>query len=518
MVQALAAFDWVGIAGADSEAQERASRDARALARVLALQDLVQDRDGAVAELPRRVRDVAQDVWPNAGDPLADFGLHASPASFLVARVAVGLVPVGRTSLRHEPLTPEGVTHHLTDLGVDDVTSGLLVRGWSGVPAGSLGDPVGLSPSLLAGLAERTLTPTELERALIQVAWSPRCLERLAATLTLSSSVRGLMTVLPPESLGPELAVGIAGMTLGRPDRVIELLGAAPSTLGALTFAELAQAQQALAWGQVPEFSSEVEAHVRLPSYGDGDTDPQIRSEKGSDSSSPEVIAGLEMVPGEESSFDSIRPVRWGPRRLTIPAEAVDRWLEALRALGGGAAPGAFLGLRPTVPAPTVRPVAVPPDVTTLMALWGIAAEAPADAPSAVSGGPGSPTLSGRPDEPLYPAVRGALRLVAGAAEGQVPRQVDAEDAGDLDWLVHRTRTLGLMVQGDIKGAVEAGSVLPPKAAPELRWATDLLQRYGERAPSPLDPEEARPAAAELVGDLAHQLSRTLAGTVPKDG
>ena len=108
--------------------------------------------------------------------------------------------------------------------------------------------------------------------------------------------------------------------------------------------------------------------------------------------------------------------------------------------------------------------------------------------------------------------------MVAGAAEGRVPAVSDVEEAGDLAWVVRRARALGLLVQGDPQSAVEAAQPHAPEEAPELRWASDLLVRYVGRVPAPVGPEEARPAAAALVADVAHQLSRTLAGTVPKDG
>lgn len=496
MVQAKAAFDWVAIAGADREVQEQTSRDTLALARMLALQDLVQDRDGAVAELPRRMRDVAKEIWPDSSAPLTGFGLHASPASFLIARFAVGLVPVGRSSLRHEPLRPETVANHLREFGVDDVTAMLLVRSWAGVSEGETGDAAGLSPSMLAGMAERTLTPSELERALVQIAWSPRCLERLGATLGLASSVRRLMTLLPPESLGPELAVGVAGMALGRPDRVVELLRGAASSLGPLTFFELARSQWELVQAQAPTFSSEPDELVRLPVEGDANTDAPGRA----DTDTP--------PPAEESL--PVRPVCWACPG-GAPAEAVRAWCAARDSLEAGASPGAFLGLVPAPLVPTVRPVPIPPDARTLVKDWG-------HDPSAEVERSPSPRRSHRPDEPLYPAVRGALRLIASAAEGRVPSAVAVEEAGDLVWVVQRARALGLLVQGEPGRAAEAAGSLSPEEAPERRWADDLLVRYGARAPAPVGPEESRPAAAALVADLAHQLSRTLAGTVPTDG
>ena len=73
------------------------------------------------------------------------------------------------------------------------------------------------------------------------------------------------------------------------------------------------------------------------------------------------------------------------------------------------------------------------------------------------------------------------------------------------------------IVRGELEVAKAAVDAMPPEAAPERRWAKDRLIRYEGREQVHVTPDEARPAAAALVSDLAMQLARTIAGTLPHD-
>lgn len=194
-------------------------------------------------------------------------------------------------------------------------------------------------------------------------------------------------------------------------------------------------------------------------------------------------------VPLEAGSVP--RPARFGdgPRMREDELAAFVARLEAAR----GGRHGSWLGLKLLKPAATVVPIPTPPDEALL-------SEQPEAALVA-----------------LFPPIRAVLRAVVQAAEGRPPTEVSLGAAGDLEWAMRRAEALALVVRGELEAAERAAQGLPAGASPEARWAGDRLLRFGQRDPEPVSAEEARPMAAALVRDLAHQLGRTLAGTVPAE-
>jgi hypothetical protein len=69
--------------------------------------------------------------------------------------------------------------------------------------------------------------------------------------------------------------------------------------------------------------------------------------------------------------------------------------------------------------------------------------------------------------DPLFPPVRGMLRAIIAAAEGDGPTATAVDQAGDLTWATRRARALAMIVRGDLTSAVAAVEAMPSEAAPE---------------------------------------------------
>src|SRR5262245_6828959 len=100
-------FDWPGVGRKDEAATRQARAEAHELARALAAHSIAVERDAVVEEFAERVKTFEVTLWPF--DALAGYKLHSSLGAYLVARVAVGMVPSGSHALRHEPLRREGL-------------------------------------------------------------------------------------------------------------------------------------------------------------------------------------------------------------------------------------------------------------------------------------------------------------------------------------------------------------------------------------------------------------------------
>lgn len=528
-------FDWPGIGGREERATGQARSEAHELARALAAHSIAVERDAVIEEFDERVRTIEATVWPD--DPLKGYGLHSSLGAFFLAKVAVGMVPSGNQALRHEPLRREGLFAGLTEHGVAEAIALSVIGDWQGVPEGFTGDRAGLDPSIIAGLAERTLTRTERDRALSQVAVSARCLDRLAATCNLLEAARAVMPVLPPESLGPKFASAVAALALGRPDRVVELFGERAESLGLETMTELAAAQWAL--GRVEPVALDDEGLILTPPLEEVDADEDSVDVWDKDATDGGTGQGeeeddvLEIV--EERVDPSFlpktapvqalvpRPPRWSDdsTAVELSEEILKEWNQARRA--AQARPGRsgrILGLDVAGSSSVVPPIPVPPDerlIADLMHREDDSGELTQRIPIAELLAGDGPKADGSVFDPLLPPIRGVIRAVGAAAEGRGPSEAAVEAAGDLTWAIRRARTLALIVRGELEAAADVVASMPPENAPEGRWAKDLLLRYEGREQVPVTPAEARPAAAALIADLAAQLSRTIAGTLESD-
>jgi hypothetical protein len=501
-------FDWPGVGRRNEEATKKAKAEAHQLARALAAHSIVVERDAVVEEFDERVAAIEASVWPH--DALHGYKLHSSLGAYFVARVAVGLVPSGSYALRHEPLRRDGLFVGLTEHGVQEATALSVLGEWKGVPSGFRGDRDGIDTSILAGLAERTLSRAERDAALSQVAVSPRCLLRLASTCALVDAARAIMVVLPPEDLGPEFTSAAAALSLSRPDRVVELFGDRAESLGLKTLTELAAAQWALgrsepaildedglilrppmdrrasgdAWGE--ETDTGIEEEIDIDDEQSDEDVLEIVEERVDPSYLPEPPSLEELVP---------RPPRWTEEAAAIPETLLREWNEARRRaherLGRE---GWILGFDVRSRSATAMPMPIPPDERTL-----------------------TYALEASVFDPLFPPVRGMLRAIMAAAEGDGPTLHAIDNAGDLTWATRRARALAMIVRGDLTSAIAAVEAMPREAAPEGKWARDRLFRFQGRQQIPVTSEEARPAAAALVADLAAQLTRTIAGTLPHD-
>lgn len=215
---------WSELRRDDPEALRRAESEALEMARALAVESLASDRDAELVELDERRRHLSSAAWPAA--PLEGYRLQSSLGAFVLARVAIAWVPAGQMGLRHRPLGADAVLRGLIQQGVDPVLARSVLGDWLGPHEGFRGTVEGLDAGSLAGLTERTLTRSERDAALSQVAASPRDLSRLAACLVLARSVRRLLPVLPGDGHGERLAATLALVATDRADRALELLSA----------------------------------------------------------------------------------------------------------------------------------------------------------------------------------------------------------------------------------------------------------------------------------------------------
>lgn len=511
MAQAGTEGSWSALAAGHESAKTQANTEVRTLARALAAQSVVFDKEAEALDLEDRLEAIHGSIWP--AQPLEGYGLHSSLGAFLVTKVAVGLVPSVRKGLRKEALKPKAILHALFEQGVAEPTGLSMLGTFSAAPLDFKPIDQGLSSSLLAGLAERTLTKAERERALAQVAVSPRCLSRFASAAALLAQIRGLLPVLPPAALGSRFTAMMAALAFGLPERALELDDRDEQSVDLLTLRELAHAMAALGRAERPSFTNEPglvvppsapplapKPHEADALLDGGNTDAAFqdaffqereRSEDVLDIVEERVERphGPPKTPVEAGTLP--RPARFGegPR---LREDELERFAARLEEARGGSRTR-WLGLGLLKPSPRVLPIPTPPDERFLT-----------EQPEAV-------LLS------LFPPIRSVLRSVVHAAEGRPPTPASVAAAGDLEWVMRRAETLAMVVRGDLTGAERAAQGLPPGASPEARWAADRRLRFGEREAEPVAAEEARPMAAGLVADLAHQLGRTLAGTIPAE-
>ncbi len=500
--------DWRLLAQASPQAHELGAVEARLLARTLAACDVVQDRDGRVADIERRTQDILQTVWPK--DPLSGFGLHSSPGAFLVARVAVDLVPA-RGSLRSEAFGLEALLQNLEELGVEPTTATTVVMPWDGVPEDFKPTSKGLSPSVLAGLAERSLSRAEHGAALDQVAYSPRCLQRLASTINLLWAVKALLPLLPPDDLGDEVWAMTAAVVLGRPDRAAEL-ASQTERLCVRTWQELAGASVALRNGE------------ELPAFENDDLVlPAARAPL-----SPHEADGL-MDDGGETIVADTRDVDDGVLHIEEETDASSGGTDDLEgqepaSMQTEAGPLAdrqrVLGLLPGALPESTPAEPMPQDPRLTSALDDAGQKSDHDSTERISVPevyrvPGL-HVDRKPHDAYFPPARAAIRAAVAAVDGVELTQ--PEEPGHAVWAWSRSRALSLVVQGKLQEAADAVADLPARLAPEGRWAMDLLQRFGDREPEPVSDAERRSMASALLFDVAHQLARTVAGTIERHG
>lgn len=482
--------NWRGLTAAEPEAVAAASMEAEIFVRALAAYGVVIDADAVPSELDDRQSTLRAKLW--GPDPLEGYGLHASLGAYLVTKVAVDLVPTGHLGLRPEHLRPEGVRTALVDQGLSASAAGSVVGDWAGPPPGFQGDPAGLGLSMLSGLAARTLTREERTAALAQVAASPRDLARLAASAGLLAAVRMVLPLLPIPSLGPAYDLAVVGLSVGRGDRVAKLLDP-PIDVFHAALQEMGAASAALVAGQ--PWVVESDEQVAIPTA--------LAADLWTDDDDDDV---LDIV--EEGPLVSVCQWRDGAVRL----DDLDIWQSRLQQWQ---AAGGTLGLRIPAPEPTVSGSPVPPEAGLVrLAVFPPIGEESTDRIELTER---RYSWRGDPLDALAPVVRAAVRIIAAAAEGQAPMPGVLDRAGDLAWLVRRATALASVVTGDLHQAVEVTRHLPPGAAPERRWAQDRLRRFGDHMPLPAEPEESRPMGAALIGDLAHQVARTITGTVPRE-
>lgn len=491
---ASASHHWKGLRAGDPEATACAREEAAELARAIVAHALLADPDAELAELPERLESELEILWPE-GDPCQGYELESSFGAYLIARSALELVPSGRRALRHTPLDRAGMIAALIKQGVDEDAARATLGDWQEVWPDFQARSAGLSISALAGLAERSLGRTERDRALCQIAYSPRCLMRLSASLNLLATVRAVLGGLPPAAAGESALIATAGVLLGAPDRALELLADEDHVLCNVARRELLEAQLALSEGRAPELPED--ALLRLPVEGEA----AAEGEEDEDDI-------LEMVEEGAETVAQLIPPRWGlSPEEQVEAEQIEAWQARRRAAGSLLSQrGSLLGLSPARSQLTLRPSPLGPDIRLLHERLDPGAQLPET----------DPRQEGKEAELLMPPLRGAIRLAAAAAEGQLPSAAALSQSGCYEWLVLRAQALAHVVRGELDPAVQAASTLGA-AAPELRWAEARRTRFGGRAPAPVEPAEARRMAAGLIADLHVQLARSLAATTPSD-
>lgn len=531
MSQAPELFSWSRLAKGGSAEHDSARAEALELARALAAQTIVLEHDAVIEELPDRIRAITETVWP--ATPLQGYQLHSSLGAYAVAKVAWGWAPSGHVGLRHEPLDREGLLEDLLEHGVDRERATAVLGEWQRIEPGFVPDPAGLDVSRVAGLAECALTREERKRALSQVAYSARCLARLASTINVLSVLRAVLPVLSPEQLGPKVLTGLFAIALHRPDRALELIGDRHETLAVHTLAELALALVSLSRGQKPLLGEE--GMLLVPDSEDQTDDVPAKESAGQEDRDNEGDDVLEIVeerldhrlkpappPAPFGSGSLPRTPSWAAPGISesrsISDDELEEWNKKARATRGALSKrSTLLGLRLPLAGATVLPIALPPDqrMVQLAAPQDGASDVTERVPAFVLLSLEAYPRSGSPMDAVFPPVRGALRAILKALDGHGPSEEAIKNAGDLRWVMLRARALARIVEGDLESAINALSGLPLGAAPESTWANDRLRRYRRsvRARS----EEARALASGLITDLGHQLGRTIAGTVPSE-
>lgn len=390
----------------------------------------------------------------------------------------------------------------------------VVVGNWPACDPGFTADVAGLEPSVLAGLAERSLTPDEAKAALSQVASSNRDLFRLAACLNLTRGVRQLLAVLPSdEAVGAEVAGALALLATGRPERALETLPDAVTGPGAQTVRELASAWLAWASGE----------SIALPGL---DPSPVVAqpaelsaaSERSADAA-PGTSAGLsgeDAAEEESADEDDV---------LEILEERVDGEGEVASSVGpspwrGGASPEVPDGWPRDPLARCASPWASLGEAQAPALAWdtvlGLAPQRSDDRGAPL---PADPRFGPFEDVPegssldafLVPA-RWALRVVAAGAEGEVWSEGAPASARGLQWVVARATALAELGAGRWEAALAALDGMSEAEAPERGWIESRRIRYRGRLAERLEPAERRAMATTLVADLGRALARTLAG------
>lgn len=528
-----------GLVRGDAGALESARLEAQELARALAAQAVAFAPDADTREYDERLATLTRTIWPSL--PLEGYGLESSFGALLVARIAMNWARPAPVALRDEPGSPDEVLMHLRDLGLDARTATQIVGSYVGPPAGFQPLEDGLGAAALAGLAEGTLTRREHDLALAQVAMSPRCASRLVTTVECLARVRATLPVLPPASvdLGPGYAPALSALVLGRPERTLELLGYRPEHPALVALVELARAEWAFSRGD--EVLLDEDPGLVLPPFEhvrDTVLPPPPSLEGVSEGASQEdddvldvveerVHTGADapLVPvGARPGLDQVRPPAWvtldhGP---VFDAEFLAQWKAARRANASLAARRArVLGLKIDRGPRTMPEVAVPPEPRVLVALIdreGLASDETTSnaATDRIELGEylrvkGSAMGSA---EPVFAAVRSALRAIVAATQGHTPTEAAVDLAGDLDWVIARARALALGGYGDLEAAMAATARIQGPVPPEVRFIEARRLRYDDRTPPPVSPEELRRLAHPLVIDLVQALARTVAGTL----
>lgn len=518
MVEAsLSSLKWSSLAEGDPEILALAASEAEAIARAIAAQELLTDGGAELVEFGDRKRAIQAAIWFEKA-PFEGYELTSTVGAMLIARAAIELVPAGHRGLRHTPLTRAGLLTSLEQSGIDPESAATLVGDWQGVPEGFEADPRGLSASALAGLAERALTRRERAELLNQVAFSKRCQARLAATFSLLSWVRALMPLMPPKTDDEALLVAIAGALMGRPDRVLTLLVDLPPTLLFVTLREFAGAQLALSKNQAPSF--EDDGYIRYCPAFEESADAGDEDDDEDDEDEDDVLEIVEQAEAEGSEDEGhlaqievpLELARWGLRVDELPSrDQVLAWnLERRRRAGRVSIAGQLLGLHPLPLPRTTQALPLTPDPILLVA----------QSRGEMGDGDMPPYLDRSFEELLLPPLRGLLRRIVRAAEGERPSPIAASEAGNAKAFVDRLDALAsLREPGMLARAILAVASLKEDASPEANWAKQAQLRFGSRA----DPETAMPEsvarnmAASLVGDLLFQFALTLAVTTPSD-
>ena len=501
--------DWPALRKAGPESMEAASEQAYEIARAIAIETLAVDQDSVLAELSQRVEYLCRASWPD--EPLDGYELQSSLGGFIVARLAVAWVPSGQIGLRHSALDREGMLRALEAQGVSEVMARRVIGDWLGPTPGFVGNIAGLPTGLLAGLAERSLTKKERTSALDQIAVSGRDLRRLCAVLLLNRTIRQLLAVLPDKAFGLEFSGLLALVATGHAERVVPLVTEEHAKdLSLKTVNELAIAIQTLRLGQVPQFDEDdwvcsspkpqalayAIEDEQQESFAEIQDDSGLDVEQENAADSAPVISSLDLPVDEKDEkpnaevtsedFDD-SAVSWQGKSGTDIVK--NAWQKLYETLSLAVRRGALLGLLPEIPNHDEWLVA--PD-----ALWD-------RRPSSNS----TPSIA----DPFLTPVRGAVRMLLAALEGEVPTLADIENAGPLRWFVIRCAALA-----HIKNAqfVEAQELLRgwPMQCVELRWVEALLMRQQHNEVIQVDAQELRQAGAQLIEDLAVAVGRTLTG------
>ncbi len=523
------------------------SLDCRDLARALALLSMVREPDVGPGELDARIKVIERMLRPH--QLMDDYRHHASAAAFLVARLAVERVPRADQGLRPTPLDADSLREALVQRGLLPGRARALVGDWDGPSPDFAPELDGLGVSVIAGLAELSLSRSERNSALCQVAFSRRCLDRIATTARLLIEVRALLPVLPPESFGSAFGLAATAVVLGCPERAADLFGEDDTALVSKSIRRLVRVQAALLAGSGAALGEEAsKTEAALLDEAEASAQDAAVSEDSEDADATDDV--LEMVetsePGEvedpytddvleiveeavdpattkapepHAPFPTPNPVTWAlPETiLSFRDEMLVRaWGKACHARGTAVArSGQILSMRLPTMGARVAKAPFPPDLGCLreLSLGVDASQTLQESMDAIFDR--GIYEEGSAYDPIFFPIEEVLGAVVGATKGEVPSTTLVDKSGDLGWVMTRTRALALVVRGEPEAAVEALSQGPDGEVPERVWARERMQRFGSRKPEPVCVERARVQAASLVRDFAEQLFRTVSGALP---